>query len=193
MRRDETSCCAESSLRRVLSVASGLPCYPDAETLPRRDETHFLNKYERRVSFFCSVSQSLIPWIVGDTCPDDTTKHVQQNFRRVVGNFGMIRADKGGTGQERRQDRTRDRTRRERQDERQDRMRDRERKTRREIERARQRERIAEIPAFVSELSTDTESLIDLQTTVRVWVSDETDDLLWVECSSVKLSKLIVW
>ena len=30
--RDDTLCCAESSLRRVLSVASRLPCYPDAET-----------------------------------------------------------------------------------------------------------------------------------------------------------------
>ena len=48
--RDDTPCCAESSLRRVQSVASGLPCYPFAETLPRRDETQFLKKYERRVS-----------------------------------------------------------------------------------------------------------------------------------------------
>ena len=31
--RDDTPSRAESSLRRVLSVASGLPCYPDAETL----------------------------------------------------------------------------------------------------------------------------------------------------------------
>ena len=44
MVRDDTPCCAESSLRRVLSVASGLPCSPDAETLPRRDETQFLKK-----------------------------------------------------------------------------------------------------------------------------------------------------
>ena len=31
-------------------MASGLLCYPDAETLPRHDETQFLKKYERRVS-----------------------------------------------------------------------------------------------------------------------------------------------
>ena len=40
--RDDTPCCAEYSLRRVLSVGSGLPFYPDAETLPRRDKTQFL-------------------------------------------------------------------------------------------------------------------------------------------------------
>ena len=41
--RDDTPCCVvESSLRRVLSLASGLPCFSDAETLPRRDETQFL-------------------------------------------------------------------------------------------------------------------------------------------------------
>ena len=33
-----------------LLVALGLPCYPVAQTLPRRDETQFLKKYERRVS-----------------------------------------------------------------------------------------------------------------------------------------------
>ena len=42
---------AQSLLCRVLSVASRLPCYPDAETLPRRDETHFLKKCERGVSW----------------------------------------------------------------------------------------------------------------------------------------------
>ena len=31
-------------------MASGLPCYPVAETLPRRDQTQFLKKYERSVS-----------------------------------------------------------------------------------------------------------------------------------------------
>ena len=40
-RGDDTPCCAESSLRSIHSVASGLPCYPVAETLPRRDETQF--------------------------------------------------------------------------------------------------------------------------------------------------------
>ena len=48
--RDDTPCCAESSLRNIHSVAPGLPCYPVAETLPRRDETQFLKRYERRVS-----------------------------------------------------------------------------------------------------------------------------------------------
>ena len=48
--RDDTPCCAESSLRRVQAVTSGLPCFPVAETLPRREETQFLEKYERRVS-----------------------------------------------------------------------------------------------------------------------------------------------
>ena len=54
MRRDDTSCCAESSLRRVLSVTSGLSYYPDVEILSRRDETQFPEKYERRVSFLWS-------------------------------------------------------------------------------------------------------------------------------------------
>ena len=35
----------------VPSVASVLPCYRDAETLPSRDETQFLEQYERRVSY----------------------------------------------------------------------------------------------------------------------------------------------
>ena len=35
---DDTSCCAVSSFRRVQSATSGLPYYPVAETLPRRDE-----------------------------------------------------------------------------------------------------------------------------------------------------------
>ena len=43
--KDDTLCCEESSLRRVESVASGLLCFPVAETLPRRDQ--------RRVS--CSL------------------------------------------------------------------------------------------------------------------------------------------
>ena len=42
--RDDTTCCGESSLRRVQSVTSGLPCFPVAETLPRRDETQFPEK-----------------------------------------------------------------------------------------------------------------------------------------------------
>ena len=48
--RDDAPCCAESSLRRVQCVAAGLPCYPVAETLARRDEAQFLKKYEHRVS-----------------------------------------------------------------------------------------------------------------------------------------------
>ena len=49
--RDDTPCCAESSLHRILPLASQLPRYPDAVTLPRRDETHFLKKNERGVSW----------------------------------------------------------------------------------------------------------------------------------------------
>ena len=47
---DDTPYCAESSLCSVYATTSGLLCSPAAETLPRRDETYSLNKYECRVS-----------------------------------------------------------------------------------------------------------------------------------------------
>ena len=64
--RDDTPCCAASSLRKVLSVAAGPPCYPDADTLPRRHETQFLKKYDRRVSWILprSVSERAVRKIV---------------------------------------------------------------------------------------------------------------------------------
>ena len=43
-------------------MASGLPCYPDAETPPRRDETQFLKKkYECIVSNMLQERSFLVP------------------------------------------------------------------------------------------------------------------------------------
>ena len=55
--RDDTPCCAESSLRRVQSGAIGLPCFPVAETLPRRDDTQFREKSTREECHGCTLTR----------------------------------------------------------------------------------------------------------------------------------------
>ena len=77
--RGDTPCCAESSLRRVQSVASGLPCLPVAETLPRRDETQFSEK----------VRAQTVKCIVYCTCgtclrPTDKTRKLNRDPLDVV-------------------------------------------------------------------------------------------------------------
>ena len=54
--RDDTPCCAESSLRSVTSVASGLPYFPVAENLSRRDESQFVEKNTSAECHFSCLS-----------------------------------------------------------------------------------------------------------------------------------------